>query len=306
MFRSNSVSRFFSISKATQRELLIFVILLAFAFLISYRSVNSTGPIWPDASQYANGGAMVHDWLLSGNWLRPYSFAKQNYFQYPAFHIPYHPPVYPGILGLFFLITGVSYAAARFFVALCLALTASFFYAILGKQNLSKPAAFAGALLLLTTSEVAFWSGDTMSEVPSLAFILAATYFFVSWIKTEQRRYFIAALCLAEAAFLSRYITGGLLVAWLLWLIIFGNWRRLITKAIALTSLAFVVLNIGWVLFALKFSRYETSHGWLAAVADRARRRRISHLQKVVQTVVILVLLASGVHILPDGGRNLQ
>ncbi|HKR60661.1 MAG TPA: glycosyltransferase family 39 protein [Pyrinomonadaceae bacterium] len=251
----------FSFSRTTQRELFIFVFLLALSFFVSYRHVNSTGPIWPDASQYANAGAMVHDWLLSGNWLRPYSFAKDNYFQYPAFHIPYHPPVYPGMLGIFFLVTGVGYTAARVFIALCLALAAWFFYAILEKQKVGKAASFAGALLLLTIPEVAFWSGDTMSEVPSLALMLAATYFFVSWIKSMQLRHFVAALCLAEAAFLSRYISAGVLLAWLLWLFIFGDWRRVITKAVVVTSAAFVALNVGWILFVLKFSKYETPLG---------------------------------------------
>ncbi len=251
----------FSFSRTNQREIVILVFLLALSFFVSYRNVNSTGPIWPDASQYANAGAMIHDWLISGNVFRPYSFAKQNYFQYPAFHIPYHPPVYPGMLGLFFLVTGVGYAAARFFIAICLAIAAWFFYALLKKQKLGEPASFAGALLLLTTPEVAFWSGDTMSEVPSLALMLAATYFFVSWIKSVRDRHFVAALCLAEAAFLSRYISAGVLLAWVLWLFIFGDWRRLITKTVVMTSLAFVVLNIGWILFVLKFSRYETPLG---------------------------------------------
>ena len=176
---------------------------------MGYRDVESTGPLWPDASQYANAGAMIHDWLISGNVLRPYSFAKENYVQYPAFHIPYHPPVYPGMLGIFFLVTGVGFAAARFFIVLCLATAAWFFYKLLAERNLSKPASVAGALLLITIPEIAFWAGDTMSEIPSLALIICASYFFLTWVKTMQLRYFMAALCLAEAAFLSRYLSGG-------------------------------------------------------------------------------------------------
>ncbi|MGI8732385.1 MAG: glycosyltransferase family 39 protein [Pyrinomonadaceae bacterium] len=261
VLRFSGVSGIFSYSHTKHRELFILVFFLAVSFLVSYRNIDSTGPIWPDASQYANAGAMIHDWLLSGRVLQPYSFAKENYFQYPTFHIPYHPPVYPGMLGLFFLITGVGYAAARFFIALCLAIAAWFFYKILQKQTSSKPASFAGALLLLTVPEVAFWSGDTMSEIPSLALIISASYCFLVWIKTTQLRYFMAVLCLAEAAFLSRYLSAGVFIAWLLWLLIFGNWRRLVTKTVVLTSLAFVATNIAWILFALQFSRYETPLG---------------------------------------------
>lgn len=254
----SSFYKAFSFSNSRHRELLVFVLFLAISVFVAYRDIDSTGPLWPDASQYANAGAMIHDWLLSGNVFRPYSFAKENYVQYPAFHIPYHPPVYPGLLGVFFLVTGVGFAAARFFIALCLAAVAWFFYKLLQERNLSKPASVAGALLLITLPEIAFWSGDTMSEIPSLALIICASYFFLTWVKTIQLRYFMAALCLAEAAFLSRYLSGGVLIAWLMWLLIFGNWRRSITKSVVLASLAFVVLNVGWVLFALKFSKYET------------------------------------------------
>lgn len=257
--RISSISKTFSF--LSHRKLFIFACFLAVSFLVGYREIGSTGPIWPDASQYANAGAMIHDWLLSGDLLRPYSFAKENYVQYPAFHIPYHPPVYPGMLGVFFLVTGVGYAAGRFFIALCLAMAAWFFFNILEERNLNGPASFAGALLLLTAPEVAYWSGDTMSEIPSFALIICSSYFFLTWMKTTKLRYFMAALCLAEAAFLSRYISAGVLVGWPLWMLIFGNWRRLISKTVVLASLAFVIVNIGWILFALKFSRYETPLG---------------------------------------------
>ena len=256
--RISSISKTFSFSSSKHRKLFIFVCFLAVSFLVSYRDIGSTGPIWPDASQYANAGAMIHDWLRSGDLFRPYSFAKENYVQYPAFHIPYHPPVYPGMLGLFFLVTGVGYTAARFFIAVCLAIAAWFFFKILEERNLKHPASFAGALLVLTAPEVAFWSGDTMSEIPSLALIICASYFFLTWMKTTKFRYFMVALCLAEAAFLSRYISAGVLIAWPLWVLIFGNWRSLITRTVVLATLGFVAINIGWVLFALKFSRYET------------------------------------------------
>ena len=257
----NYISKIFSSAQTRHRQLFIFVFFLAGAFLLSYRNIDRTGPLWPDASQYANAGAMIHDWLLSGKLLQPYSFATQNYFQYPAFHIPYHPPVYPGLLGLFFLLTGVGYTEARVFVALCLAILVWGFYGLLERQNLSQPACFAGALLLLTLPEVAFWSGDTMSEIPSLALIMSASYFFLTWMKTAQLRYFLIALCLAEGAFLSRYLSAGVLIAWVLWFFILGNWRSLISKTVVLASLAFVAINIGWVIFALKFSRYETPMG---------------------------------------------
>ena len=50
---------------------------------------------------------------FSGQILHPWEFAEQNYAQFPAFHLPYHPPGYPALLGLFFTVTGVSYGSGK-------------------------------------------------------------------------------------------------------------------------------------------------------------------------------------------------
>ena len=161
-----------------QGDLIACAVLLAIAISIGVYNVSGSGQLWPDASQYANAGAMIHDWLLSGEILHPYQFAKKNYAQYPAFHLPYHPPVYPGLLGVFFVAAGTSYFSARLFVALCLGVSGCSFYGILRVMEARRAGAFACATLLLTLPELAFWARDTMSEIPALALILAGSFFF--------------------------------------------------------------------------------------------------------------------------------
>jgi hypothetical protein len=238
--------------------LVICAALLVAAMLIGCSNLSGSGPLWPDGSQYANAGAMIHDWLLSGDILHPWEFAKRNYVQYPAFHLPYHPPGYPALLGLFFILTGVSYDSGRIFIALCLWVSGCFFYGILRRIGLSRTAAFCGALLLLTTPEIAFWSRDTMSEIPGLALILAGSFFFVVWLATESTLACIAAFCFAEAAFLSRYLTAGVLPAWFLWVLLAGKFRKLLSPALLSSAVLYLVLNTAWIIYTLPFSRYET------------------------------------------------
>ena len=166
-----------------QGDLIICAVLLAIAISIGIYNVAGSGQLWPDASQYANAGAMIHDWLLSGELLHPYEFAKKNYAQYPAFHLPYHPPIYPGLLGVFFVATGTSYFSARLFVALCLGVAGCSFYGILRVMEARRAGAFACATLLLTLPELAFWARDAMSEIPALALILAGSFFSPSGSK---------------------------------------------------------------------------------------------------------------------------
>lgn len=238
--------------------LVICAALFVAAMLIGCGNLSGSGPLWPDGSQYANAGAMIHDWLLSGDILHPWEFAKRNYVQYPAFHLPYHPPGYPALLGLFFILTGVSYDSGRIFIALCLWVSGCFFYGILRRTGLSRTAAFCGALLLLTTPEIAFWSRDTMSEIPGLALILAGSFFFLIWLATENTLACIAAFCLAEAAFLSRYLTAGVLPAWFLWMLLAGKFRKLLSPALLSSAVLYLVLNTAWIIYTLPFSRYET------------------------------------------------
>jgi 4-amino-4-deoxy-L-arabinose transferase-like glycosyltransferase len=239
-------------------RLLIGAALLVAAMLIGCSNLSGSGSLWPDGSQYANAAAMIHDWLLSGDIFHPWTFAERNYVQFPAFHLPYHPPGYPALLGLFFILTGVSYDSGRIFIALCLWVSGCFFYGILRRTGLSRTAAFCGALLLLTTPEIAFWSRDTMSEIPGLALILAASFFFLVWLATESTLACIAAFCLAEAAFLSRYLTAGVLPAWFLWALLAGKFRKLFSPALLTSAILYLILNAGWIIYTLPFSRYET------------------------------------------------
>ena len=231
------------------------------AFLIACYDVNGSGPLWPDAPQYANAGAMMRDWLFSGELSQPYEFALSNYVQYPAFHLPYHPPAYPALLGLFFSIGGVSYLSARLFIALCLWVAACFFHAIVREKGIAPLNSLAGALIFLSLPEIAFWSRDTMSEVPALSVIVAGSYFFLLWLRTGRRLHYGFAFALAEIAFLSRYLAAGVILAWLLWAILAGRVRNLFSLFNLILPILFLGINAAWVLFALRFSKFETVYG---------------------------------------------
>ena len=221
-------------------------------------TVSNSGPLWDDGPQYANGGAMIRDWLASGEFLHPYRFAQNNYAQYPFFSVPYHPPGYPGLLGLWFLMVGTSYPAARCFIALCLGGAACSFCGILRRQGATRAVAFAGALLLLTTPEIARWSRCTMSEVPALMFILAGSYCFVRWVDTDRRGWCWAAFLLAEVAFFCRVTTAGVLPAWFAFLLTKRDYRRFLSAHLAIPTLLYMAFNVAWVRYIVTgFAQYE-------------------------------------------------
>ena len=110
--------------------------IMVLAVTIGMYRLNQSGTLWPDGPRYANAGAMIYDWIRSGDYMHPVRFAEANYIRYPAFSIPFHPPAYPGLMGLWFVaVGGVSYEAARLFVAGCLGIAAITFTAILSASG---------------------------------------------------------------------------------------------------------------------------------------------------------------------------
>ncbi|MCA9246765.1 MAG: glycosyltransferase family 39 protein, partial [Planctomycetales bacterium] len=231
--------------------------LLAVATVIGMHQVDETGFLWADAPRYANGAAMIHDWLISGEWLHPYQFAQRYYCRYPGFNIPYHPPAYPGMMALLFLVFGVSYATARFFIALCLGFAGIWFVQLAKRLGAKASVAFGGGLLLMTTPGIAYWSRTTMSEIPSLMVIMLATLLFVGWLDTAKPRYCWAAYVVAIIAFLSRMVSAGVLPAWFLYAIATRRFRLLLSPHNIAGAAIYLVFGASWVRWIKGFGLYE-------------------------------------------------
>jgi hypothetical protein len=100
-----------------------------------------------------------------------------------------------------------------------------------------------------------------MSEVPALWLILAASYFFLVWLNTDRKSAYWAAFCIATAAFLSRFLTAGVLPAWFVWTLLAGKVRKLMAPWAIVPPLLYGSTGAVWTLAAIRFSRYETMYG---------------------------------------------
>ena len=235
-----------------------YVGILVVALAIGLLGLGHSGEQWlEDGPRYCNNGAMVHDWLVSGNLLDPVGFAKENYIKYPAHSLPYHPPGYAVLLGTWFLATGMSYASARCFVALCLGVALCFFHGILRRQGIVPWVAICATLLLATSPEIARWSRSAMSEIPGMAFILAGSYCFVRSVDTERGRWCWLAFVLAEIAFFCRLSTAGVLPAWFLFLIAKKGFRRILSPNLVIPAIAYLTIGVVWCRFASSLAANE-------------------------------------------------
>lgn len=243
---------------------------VAVAAAVALYRVGDTGPLWPDAPRYANAGAMVRDWAHSDQWLAPVRFAESNYARYPAFSVPFHPPGYPAALGAWFLAAGESYESARVFVAVCWALAGLVFYRLQRELGFGRSAAFASGLVLLTTPQLATWSRDTMSEIPSLAPLFGAALFWLRWLRTDRPLDGLLAFGLAEVAFFFRVTTAGVLPGLVVFGLVAGTWTRRKFLAAAAAGVVYILVNGAWVAFASRYAAHEVTADGKGSVSVRA------------------------------------
>lgn len=246
-------------SSRMRAGVVIGIVYLAVAAAIGLYRIESTGPIWPDSPRYANAGILVRDWVRSGQWFRPMPFAIDQYARYPGFSAPYHPPGFPVALGGWFLIAGVSHESARAFMVLCWCFAGCLFYRINRELNLDRSAAFAAGLLLLTAPQLAMWSRDTMSEIPSLVPLFGATVFWLRWLRSNRPRDGLFALVLAVAAFFVRVTTAGVLPGIILFGAFAGGWTRRRYLIVSAGAFIYLAAGIAWTAFAARFAAHEVA-----------------------------------------------
>lgn len=103
---------------------------------------------FPDEAAHYVSSLMVHDYLIDGEFSNPMQFAEQYYLDYPKVAIGHWPPLFYGLLGVWFIIFGVSRISALCFMALTSASIGLAIYAV-AKSSLSHVAAIFAALLFV-------------------------------------------------------------------------------------------------------------------------------------------------------------
>ncbi len=165
------------------------VVLPLWAAVVALQMVNGT--YWnefgghPDEAGHYVTGLMVRDFLASGQWQDPLSFAKNHYLHYPKGALGHWPPVFYGIEAAWTLVAPPSRASMLLLMALLTALLAATLYQTL-RQELTPLVAGAAALLLLAVPIIRVSSGMMMAEIPLALFDFWAVLCFGRYLDTER------------------------------------------------------------------------------------------------------------------------
>jgi 4-amino-4-deoxy-L-arabinose transferase-like glycosyltransferase len=240
------------------------------ALCFSIWGMRTSGPyniVETDAARHAMNGAFLHDWFFSGHYLDVLSYARVYYSHLPALSLPYHPPLFPLIEALVFVILGVNAFAAKFAIALCVCGSSVLLYWLVLMGSRSCALAVFSTVTFLCLPEALWVGADIMLEFPGLVFTLAAVYCLQGADEEYTMRRALGYAVLAGAALWTRQqmvFLGPLPFAYFLAM---GRWRVFRSAPIWISSAVIVGAIAALMALSLPFHGAGVSHAIASVTA---------------------------------------
>jgi hypothetical protein len=202
--------------------------------------------------------AFLHDLPLR----HPVEYTYRYYAQYPSLGIVIYPPGFYVIEGVAFFIFGPSVVTARLTV-IFLALLGLYFWFKLVRELEDEYTAALSTVLLAFLPAVLRYEKTVMLDIPLMAFCIAASYFWILYLRRGSRHLlygFAAFLCLA---FLTKHHAIYLLLWCLMTSAAQKKWDRILNwQAAAVGAVCLVVVASAYALqFAMNSSLGQSLQG---------------------------------------------
>jgi len=193
------------------------VVCLGGALLVSGAFMNeSQVSLQGDMPRYLMNGVFLLDLVRDrpfGSLHTLFEYAELYYARYPALSIGHHAPLTYLVEAPIFAILGVSVSAARLVPLASLAIAAVFLYLLVADWYGRAPASCATALFL-TSPLVRELSQSVLSEMPTVACVMATAYGIHRYSKTRTRTALVAAVTAGLLSVLAKQLALLVLPAW--------------------------------------------------------------------------------------------
>jgi hypothetical protein len=174
-------------------------VLLVLTVVIVHRIDRGEFNLHTDEAQHAVTGLYFYDLLGDLPLAHPIEYTYRYYAQYPALGLIHWPPLFHFVEGVMFRILSPSVITARVTVLL-FALIGCVFWFLLVQELQNRWTAALSTLLLGLNPELILYEQSVMLEVPSLSLAVAASYFWLRYLRQGGRRHlhwFVVLACLA-------------------------------------------------------------------------------------------------------------
>jgi len=155
--------------------------------LLSTNGLTNSGAVslQGDMPRYLMNGVFFHDSIQDLPFSDPIKYAREYYVQYPALSIGHHP-LLPSLAEVpFFFLFGISVFSAKA-TTLAFVFLGIFAWFQLVKTLYNSHIACLSSLLFLTSPMIVEYSRVMMSEIPALALIIVATFWFFRYCEHER------------------------------------------------------------------------------------------------------------------------
>jgi 4-amino-4-deoxy-L-arabinose transferase-like glycosyltransferase len=232
-----------------RRRILLLLLCLALATVVLLRRIHK-GEFSEnvDETVHAATGLYVDAFLHDLPLRHPVQYTYRYYAQYPSLGIVMYPPAFYVIEGVAFFVLGPSVETARLTVLL-MALVGLFFWFRLVNELEDEYTAALSTVLLAFLPSVLKYEKTVMLDIPVMAFCIAASYFWICYLRRGTNRLlysFAVFLCLA---FLTKHHAIYLFLWCLITLAAQKKWDRVLNwRAVGAAAVCFVVVAPVYVL----------------------------------------------------------
>lgn len=196
-----------------------------------------------DEAFHATTGLYFADFLHDLPLHHPVKYTYEYYAQYPALALIHWPPFFYFVEGIMFSVFGPSVVTARLTVLL-FALLGMFFWFKLVRELQNVWAAAISTIVLACLPSLLLYEKAVMLEVPSLSLCIAASYFWIRYLKSEEPRTVYWFTLFASLALLTKQQSIYLALLCLFTVVGLRKWRLLL-KGSTLRALGLCLLITG-------------------------------------------------------------
>ncbi|MGH9790272.1 MAG: ArnT family glycosyltransferase [Candidatus Acidiferrales bacterium] len=226
-----------------RKPLILAVVLAVIALVISREAERGEFNMHSDEAQHAMTGLFFADFLRDLPLSDPIEYAFRYYAQYPSLGLIHWPPIYHLSEGVMFLLLGPSAVAARL-TTLTFTLIGCAYWFRLVRWLTGETAAAVATLLLAFNPELLLYEKAAMLEAPSVALAIAASYYWLRYLRQSSRGLLVRFVIFACLALLTKQTTVYLAVFCFLTLVVRSKWQLLRQRDI-LTGIVVCLLVLG-------------------------------------------------------------
>jgi hypothetical protein len=214
-----------------------------------------------DEDMHAVTGLYFADFLHDLPLTHPIEYTFRYEAQYPALGLLHWPPFFHFVEGVMFLLLGRSVVVARLAI-LMFALFGFYFWFKLVTELQDPRTAAVSTVVLVSHPSILLFEKVVMLEIPGMALCIAASYFWIRFLKKGENRHMRWFALLASASFFTIYHSVYLLAFCLLTITVERKWRRLLNPIVLLAATLSLLLVVPYSIVVLRHHGHRLM--WLA------------------------------------------